>query len=61
MQRAVSSGVSRIGAVAAGVVAAGGGLIYALEHSVYASSDAVHPYQLPWSHRGNFNSFDIAS
>ncbi|WKX91551.1 hypothetical protein Q1695_009963 [Nippostrongylus brasiliensis] len=61
MQRAVSQGVSRVGAIATGLAVAGGGLVYALENSVHASSDAVHPYQLPWSHKGSFNSFDIAS
>ncbi|XGW20439.1 hypothetical protein V3C99_003886 [Haemonchus contortus] len=61
MQRAVAQGVSRFGVVATGVAVAGGGLIYALENSVYASEEAVHPYKLPWSHRGAIESFDIAS
>ncbi|CAJ0593926.1 unnamed protein product [Cylicocyclus nassatus] len=61
MQRAVTSGVSKFGAVAAGVAVAGGGLIYALENSVHASNDCVHPYPLKWPHTGNFKSFDIAS
>ena len=39
----------------------GGSLIYALENSVKASDQVVHPYHLPWSHSGNFSSFDIAS
>uniref|UniRef100_A0A1I7WFY4 Phospholipid methyltransferase n=1 Tax=Heterorhabditis bacteriophora TaxID=37862 RepID=A0A1I7WFY4_HETBA len=53
--------VRRTGAVAAGVAAGGATLIYALERSVHASSDAVHPFHLPWSHSGPFSSFDIAS
>ncbi|VDP06887.1 unnamed protein product [Heligmosomoides polygyrus] len=53
--------MKRIGVVASGLALAGGGLIYALENSVHASSDAVHPYSLPWSHRGPLSSLDIAS
>ncbi|KAK6018551.1 hypothetical protein OSTOST_15858, partial [Ostertagia ostertagi] len=51
----------RVGVVAAGLAVAGGGLIYALENSVHASEEAVHPFKLPWSHRGALESFDIAS
>lgn len=62
MQRAVLQGSKRTAAVLAGVTAASGmGLVYALENSVNASSDSVHPYHLPWSHSGPFSSFDIAS
>ncbi|CAI4223129.1 unnamed protein product [Auanema sp. JU1783] len=65
MQRAVATGtksVSRAAAVAAGVFGGtGAALIYALENSVNASSDCVHPYNLPWAHSGAFSSFDIAS
>ncbi|CAD6184595.1 unnamed protein product [Caenorhabditis auriculariae] len=65
MQRAVAQGtkaVSRTAAVIAGAAGFTGlGLVYALENSVSASSDAVHPYHLPWSHAGPFSSFDIAS
>ncbi|PIO70299.1 cytochrome C1 family protein [Teladorsagia circumcincta] len=61
MQRAVAQGVSRVGVVAAGLAVAGGGLVYALENSVHASEEAVHPFKLPWSHSGPLESFDIAS
>lgn len=64
MHRAVAAGskLNRL-AAAAGLTAAvgGGSLIYALENSVKASDQVVHPYHLPWSHSGNFSSFDIAS
>uniref|UniRef100_A0A1I7UC14 Cytochrome c domain-containing protein n=1 Tax=Caenorhabditis tropicalis TaxID=1561998 RepID=A0A1I7UC14_9PELO len=62
MQRAVVQGSKRGLAVLAGVTAASGmGLVYALENSVSASGDNVHPYALPWAHSGPFSSFDIAS
>ncbi|CAI5440127.1 unnamed protein product [Caenorhabditis angaria] len=62
MQRAVVQGSKRGLATLAGVTAASGvGLVYALENSVNASSDNVHPYALPWPHSGPFSSFDIAS
>lgn len=65
MQRAVAQGsrtVSRTAAtIAAGVAGSGLAVVYALENSVHASSDAVHPYHLPWAHSGPFSSFDIAS
>lgn len=62
MQRAVAAGTKKF-AIGAGIAAAAGagGLVYALEKSVYASDHVVHPYHLPWSHSGNFSSFDIAS
>ncbi|GMR53751.1 hypothetical protein PMAYCL1PPCAC_23946 [Pristionchus mayeri] len=62
MQRAVAAGTKKI-AIGAGIAAAAGagGLVYALEKSVYASDHVVHPYHLPWSHSGKFSSFDIAS
>ncbi|GMT28670.1 hypothetical protein PFISCL1PPCAC_19967 [Pristionchus fissidentatus] len=62
MQRAVAAGTKKL-AIGAGIAAAAGagGLVYALEKSVYASDHVVHPYHLPWSHSGTFSSFDIAS
>ncbi|KAF8365572.1 cyc-1 [Pristionchus pacificus] len=62
MQRAVAAGTKKF-AIGVGIAAAAGagGLVYALEKSVYASDHVVHPYHLPWSHSGKFSSFDIAS
>uniref|UniRef100_A0A158PC09 Cytochrome c domain-containing protein n=1 Tax=Angiostrongylus cantonensis TaxID=6313 RepID=A0A158PC09_ANGCA len=51
----------RFSALTTGLTVAGGALIYALENSVHASNDVVHPHHLPWPHRGTFSSFDIAS
>ena len=53
----------RAAAWVGGAIAAGsaGALVYALENSVHASADQVHPYHLPWNHNGMFESLDIAS
>ncbi|EAT36007.1 AAEL011871-PA [Aedes aegypti] len=49
-------------ATAAGIAVGGAGaLLYALEQSVAASGTEVHPPELPWSHKGVFNSLDHAS
>lgn len=40
---------------------AGASVIYALNESVKASGLELHPPELPWSHRGWFNSLDHAS
>lgn len=65
MQRAAMAArpVSRAAAWVGGAIAAGsaGALVYALENSVHASADQVHPYHLPWNHNGTFESLDIAS
>ncbi|CAD5207112.1 unnamed protein product [Bursaphelenchus okinawaensis] len=48
-------------AVGAGICAASG-FVYALEKSVARAGDhGVHPYALPWSHAGKFDSLDYSS
>ncbi|XP_055624470.1 cytochrome c1, heme protein, mitochondrial [Toxorhynchites rutilus septentrionalis] len=49
-------------ATVSGVIVGGAGaLLYALEQSVSASGTEVHPTELPWNHKGLFNSLDAAS
>jgi len=37
------------------------GFLYALESYADASEFVVHPYKLPWSHRGVIDSLDAKS
>lgn len=49
-------------ATAGGLVVGGAGaLLFALDQSVSASGTEVHPSEMPWSHKGVFNSLDHAS
>jgi hypothetical protein len=41
--------------------AALGASLYALQTRKASCSDAVHPPELPWSHKGPLDSFDTAS
>jgi ubiquinol-cytochrome c reductase cytochrome c1 subunit len=64
MQRSVTSALRlRSLAVGAGLCAVGGAgaLVYALENAVEGGELVVHPYNLPWSHGGYFDSLDYAS
>uniref|UniRef100_A0A0N5BKY1 Cytochrome c domain-containing protein n=1 Tax=Strongyloides papillosus TaxID=174720 RepID=A0A0N5BKY1_STREA len=63
MQRAISSGMFKNVALGLGAVGAAGvgGLVYALENSIQAGENVVHPYKLPWPHAGLFDTFDYAS
>uniref|UniRef100_A0A0K0G1A1 Cytochrome c1, heme protein, mitochondrial (inferred by orthology to a human protein) n=1 Tax=Strongyloides venezuelensis TaxID=75913 RepID=A0A0K0G1A1_STRVS len=63
MQRAISSGMFKNVALGLGAVGAAGvgGLVYALENSIQASENVVHPCKLPWPHAGLFDTIDYAS
>lgn len=63
MQRAISSGMFKNAALGLGAigVASVGGLVYALENSIQASEQVVHPCKLPWPHAGLLDSLDYAS
>jgi len=49
--------LASIGAIAGGA----GALLFALDQSVQASEDRVHPTPMPWSHNGVIASLDHAS